>query len=105
MSKFLSAMNAAKDRSLTIAEAVEPQPIRHEIQASEPYEIPARTGRGRPAGKRSRQKTVQVTAYIDANTHINTKIALLKASQHGRKKDFSDLVQELLQNWLEIQQS
>ncbi len=102
MSKFLSAMNAAKDRSSIVAEAVAPH-----VQAAAPKEAsaePHQVRRGRPAGKRSDEETVQVTAYIQAETHYATKIALLTNSRRGGpKKDFSDLVQELLSKWLEVQ--
>lgn len=102
MSKFLSAMNAAKDRSSSVLE----EPITAVAQ-DEPREVrakPAPARRGRPAGKRSNQESVQVTAYIQADTHYATKIALLTNSRRGGpKKDFSDLVQELLAKWLEVQ--
>jgi len=102
MSKFLSAMNAAKDRSSIVAESVAPQ-----IQAAAPKAVSAEphpVRRGRPAGKRSDQESVQVTAYIQAETHFATKIALLTNLRRGEpKKDFSDLVQELLSKWLEVQ--
>lgn len=102
MSKFTSAMNAAKDRSSVVAESIAPQ-----IQATVPSAVsaePPPVRRGRPAGKRSNHESVQVTAYIQAETHYATKIALLTNSRRGGpKKDFSDLVQELLSKWLELQ--
>lgn len=113
MSKFLSAMNAAKDRSSSVAEALEaavPKPvtqIRAEIEAppAAPSGLAVPARRGRPAGKRSSLESVQVTAYIQADTHYATKIALLVNSRKGApRKDFSDLVQELLAEWLKVQQ-
>ena len=102
MSKFTSAMNAAKDRSSVVADSIAPQ-----IQATAPSAVkvePLPVRRGRPAGKRSNHESVQVTAYIQAETHYATKIALLTNSRRGGpKKDFSDLVQELLSKWLEVQ--
>ena len=102
MSKFLSAMNAAKDRSNIVAESVASH-----IQTAAPKEVraePHKVRRGRPAGKRSDEESVQVTAYIQAETHFATKIALLTNLRRGEpKKDFSDLVQELLSKWLEVQ--
>jgi hypothetical protein len=56
--------------------------------------------RGRPAGKRSDPKVVQVTAYIQKDTHTAVKIALLK---EGKKRQFSELVEELLRDWISAQ--
>jgi hypothetical protein len=83
-SKFKSFLTARK------AEA--------ERESSEPEA--AETGsrkRGRPAGKRSDPKVVQVTAYIQKDTHTAVKIALLK---EGKKRQFSELVEELLREWI-----
>ena len=52
--------------------------------------------RGRPPGKRSHPDFEQITAYIRKDTHHAVKIALLK---NGRK-EFSELVEELLHLWL-----
>ncbi len=112
MSKFTSAMNAAKGRSLAVAEAVEsttyappPTPyVAPAIRATQAPPPPTLVRRGRPAGKRSSLESVQVTAYIQAETHYATKIALLMNSRKGgRKQDFSDLIQELLTDWLATQ--
>jgi|GEM_PF-976838 len=54
--------------------------------------------RGRPKGKRSHPDYEQVTAYIKTLTYQEVKIALLR---EGQKREFSELVQELLDNWLE----
>lgn len=53
--------------------------------------------RGRPPGKRSDPEFDQVTAYIRRRTHQDVKIALL---QEGSGREFSELVEELLANWL-----
>jgi hypothetical protein len=100
MSKFTSAMIAAKDRSTQVADTVEQQSTILELpKVSSPA-----PRRGRPTGKRSSDESVQVTAYIQAETHYATKIALLTNSRKGSpKKDFSDLVQELLASWLKVQ--
>jgi hypothetical protein len=50
----------------------------------------------RPPGKRSDPDFEQVTAYIRKETHKAVKIELLK---NGRQ-EFSELVEELLQQWL-----
>ena len=52
--------------------------------------------RGRPPGKRSHPDFEQITAYIRKDTHHAVKIELL---QNGRK-EFSELVEELLHQWL-----
>jgi len=52
--------------------------------------------RGRPPGKRSHPDFEQITAYIRKDTHQAVKIMLL---QNGRK-EFSELVEELLHQWL-----
>ena len=52
--------------------------------------------RGRPSGKRSHPDFEQITAYIRKDTHHAVKIMLL---QNGRK-EFSELVEELLHQWL-----
>lgn len=55
--------------------------------------------RGRPPGKRNHPDFEQSTAYIRKDTHHAVKIALL---QNG-KKEFSQLVEELLCQWLRLQ--
>ena len=54
--------------------------------------------RGRPKGKRSHPDYEQVTAYIKKETHTAVKIELLK---EGQKRQFSELIQELLDDWVE----
>jgi len=53
--------------------------------------------RGRPGGqgKRVNPDYVQVTAYIPENLHMETKINLIR----GGKREFSELVEELLVQW------
>jgi hypothetical protein len=53
--------------------------------------------RGRPAGKRTDPDYAQVTAYIRKDTHHAVKLRLMQENQ-GR--EFSELVQELLAEWL-----
>jgi hypothetical protein len=52
--------------------------------------------KGRPTGKRSNPEYEQVTAYIKKETHRKVKMALLE--QNGG--DFSDLVEKLLEDWI-----
>ena len=52
--------------------------------------------RGRPRGKRSHPEFEQITAYIRKDTHHAVKILLLK----NGAKEFSELVEKLLSDWL-----
>jgi hypothetical protein len=102
MSKFTAAMNAVKDRHVVISAAAEAPEAGIELT---PRPIaparPAGKRRGRPAGKRSRATTVQVTAYVESAIYLETKIRLLQNAQiTGEKQDFSGLVQQLLCGWL-----
>lgn len=53
--------------------------------------------RGRPSAKRSDPDFLQVTAYIRKETHRKTKIRLL---EEGRGREFSELVEAMLEEWL-----
>jgi hypothetical protein len=55
---------------------------------------------GRPAGKRSDPDIVQVTAYIRRATHLGAKRKLLDEAAEGNKREFSELVEDLLAEWL-----
>ena len=81
MTKFRSLLEAAKTQ----------QPI-------EDMNFPRRleSRRGRPPGKRSHPDFEQITAYIRKDTHCAVKIALLK----NDRKEFSELVEDLLRHWL-----
>lgn len=63
-------------------------------------EKPQPVKRGRPKGKRSNPDFEQVTAYVRSKTYRQTKIALL---QQEELEDFSELVEELLSEWLSTQ--
>jgi hypothetical protein len=84
-SKFKGILDRAKERDPVMAAEEPPPPS------------PAPKKRGRPSGKRSDEDYVQVTAYIHKDTHLDVKIALLKS---GKGKDFSELVDDLLDDWL-----
>lgn len=88
MSKFKSILNAAKGK--------EPEPELEDNQPMPVAESPPQK-RGRPKGKRSHPDYEQVTAYIRKDTHRAAKIALLS---EGEAREFSELVQELLEQWL-----
>ena len=57
--------------------------------------VPSR-GRGRPPGKRTNPDYQQVTVYLPRALHDQVKIKLI---QEGRK-EFSELVENLLINWV-----
>lgn len=67
------------------------------VQEPETDIVSAPKQRGRPKGKRSDPAFEQVTAYIRKETHKTVKIALL---QEGQDREFSELVEELLSDWL-----
>lgn len=54
--------------------------------------------RGRPNGKRSNVDFQQVTAYVRRNTYRRVSIKLLDQEIKG---EFSELIENLLQKWLE----
>jgi hypothetical protein len=83
MSKFTSVLEAARGRDVQ----EEPAPI-------------IRIARGRPKGKRSDPSFEQVTAYIRKDTYLKVKMSLL---QEGGDRDFSDVVEELLSEFLRTQ--
>ena len=86
MSKFRGLMDAANSRENPTAQ---PAPV---VMSSK------RRG-GRPRGKRSDPDFEQITAYIRKQTHHGVKIALL---QEGRGQEFSELLENLLAEWLQI---
>lgn len=108
--KFADLISAARETDEPESPAVppEPMPLRDRTTHAAPtardmpQELsaePPRRGRP-PTGKRSDPGFEQVTAYIRKDTYLQTKIALL---QEGNTRDFSDLVETLLQQWLRKQ--
>jgi hypothetical protein len=55
---------------------------------------------GRPKGKRSNPDYTQVTAYIRQDTYKDIRVLLL---QKGDGQEFSELVEELLSEYLKTQ--
>lgn len=99
MSKFKAILNEAKGQE----PLPEPEKLPQESQTKQPHpvtELESEQKRGRPKGKRSDPNYEQVTAYIRKETHTATKIALLEDSQNGQKREFSELIQDLLEQWL-----
>lgn len=94
MSKFKSLLDAAKGK--------EPEPEKQELEVNTPQlvaEPKQPSKRGRPKGKRSHPDYEQVTAYIRKDTHRAAKIALLS---EGEEREFSELIQDLLEHWLKL---
>jgi hypothetical protein len=58
------------------------------------------TKMGRPKGKRSNPDYTQVTAYIRQETYKDIRVLLL---QKGDGQEFSELVEELLSEYLKTQ--
>jgi hypothetical protein len=75
---------------------------RHKASPSEPQtaERPepdqTKQGRGRPRGKRTNPDYQQATIYIPRTLHDSVKIALI----HDGRREFSELVEELLTQWI-----
>lgn len=78
----------------TEASSVEPR----RATAQKAAAAPAKRPRGRPGGqgKRINPNYAQVTAYIPAELHTQTKINLLR---QPKKLEFSELVEDLLSTW------
>jgi len=96
-SKFAGILNQAKGRDVEPVEApaVEAVPIAPPTPL--PVETPAPRRPGRPPGKRSDPGFAQVSAYIPADLHHEVKLTLL---QERKGREFSELVAELLAEWL-----
>lgn len=74
-----------------------PPLVNHEALVSESHAVKKM---GRPKGKRSDPNYEQVTAYIRKDTHLQVKITLL---QEGQGREFSELLEELLTEFLSTQ--
>ena len=78
--------------------AAEPPPAKP--ATAEPAPTAAKS-RGRPKGsgkgKRSSRDFMQAGAYVRRATHRDVMIELMR---DGKKQDFSDLVESLLEEWL-----
>jgi hypothetical protein len=94
-SKFSGLLAAAKNR---VSDLPDTDPLgTNQSDVNEGVKQKQMTGRGRPRGKRSDPNFEQVTAYISRNTYRHVKIALLT---QGEKREFSELVEQLLKQWL-----
>ena len=93
ISKFNNILDAAKGKE-------EDTNLEEEKETSIIEETPKPIKKGRPRGKRSNPDFEQVTAYIRSNTYRDVKIAILQQSEID---DFSELVEQLLNEWLSTQ--
>lgn len=91
----MSRASESKFQSFLAAKGVameSPQPEETETA----HDWPVKSDRS--PGKRSDPAFEQVTAYIRKRTHDAVKVALIK---EGRRRQFSELVEELLSTWAE----
>jgi len=91
----MSETSGSKFQSFLAAKSVAFEPQQSEETAAA-HARPAQ--RGRSTGKRSDPAFEQVTAYVRKRTHDAVKMALIK---EGRRRQFSELVEELLSTWAE----
>lgn len=75
----------------------EQSPVKMEVRATGSDDATA-PRRGRPNGKRSNAEFQQVTAYVRRDTYRRVSIKLLDRENKG---EFSELIEELMQKWLE----
>lgn len=95
--RIFEAAGKTESEMLPQAEAM-PEPL------NEPEPELESKQRGRPRGKKSDPEYVSAIAYIRKKTHLQVKRLLLDKEELGDKQDFSELVQDLLDFWVEIQQ-
>lgn len=100
MSKFRGVLDAARAREQESPAAGRKGAGKKASKKAAPPAAPAKRGRGRPTGKRSDPDFEQVTSYVRRQTYADVKIALIR---EGRKREFSELVEELLGGWLKTQ--
>lgn len=87
-----------EQRSETVEQPSLEQPAASGPTPRQEADVPVR--RGRPPGKRSSSEHTQITAYIRKKTHHAVKLALLQAND---ERDFSELIDELLAEWVQAQ--
>ena len=76
-----------------------PEPEAQSVELTAPAQSPAKTepdrGPGRPRGRRSSTDYQSVTTFLHRDIYRRTRIRLLETD-----RDFGDLVDELLREWL-----
>jgi hypothetical protein len=112
MSKFDKIFEAreetsAKEQSPKTRAKTEAAEKKKNVKTEHPQPVKAKTisanddsnqrQRGRPKAKRSDPDFIGFTTYIRKETHKNVKIALL---QEGNGRELSELVEELLAQWI-----
>lgn len=97
MSKFRGVLDAARGREREEEESPAARKGARKKVPAPPAAPAAKRGRGRPTGKRSDPDYEQVTSYIRRQTYADVKIELIR---EGQKREFSELVEELLSKWL-----
>lgn len=55
---------------------------------------------GRPSGKRSNREYTQIAGYVKVSTYKEVKKLLI-----DEEKEFSELLQELLDNWVSFKRN
>jgi hypothetical protein len=110
MSRYRDLIDRAKHRAPEPDAPAEARPAAPPTRPPAPPDTPpAPPKRGRPAGKKSKVgkgdqagEFSQATCYVRTDTRVRVDIALgQEALERGtRRREFSELVQELLDAWL-----
>ncbi len=98
MSQFDGLLNL-KERKQT-PEKLKPKQIKKEKPASPPpskKKFPENSDKTKKLGKSADEDFIQTSIYIKKQTQVSVKTALLS---DGEKRDFSDLVEQLLADWI-----
>jgi hypothetical protein len=83
--------------------AAQTAPQEPEPETEKPPE-PVKRGRGRPpGGKRTDDKWIPRTYYVERNNDIDCEIELARLRAHGIELDKSDLINALLGAWVKFQ--
>jgi hypothetical protein len=99
---FRRIFDAATDPK--ISAPVQPETSPQPETKSQPEPEQQLKQRGRPRGKKSDPEYEAAIVYVRKKTHLQVKRLLLDKEELGEKQDFSELVQELLDFWVQIQQ-
>ena len=102
MSKFSGLLERRKTSSLPASDfqSLDSQTSNSlDIQSAGNSVLPSEERPKRSRGKKGDPAYTQVTAYIKTDTYQRTQIRLLQL--RGKKKEVSELLQELLTDWLE----
>ena len=92
----LSELKKQRDRAEQPAAVAEVMDEREVEMVTQPAQKqPASTGR---VGKKGNPEYQQATAYIPRKLHEEVQVKLIK---NGKRQDFSQLVETLLQDWIQ----